>query len=43
MQWILVWLGLLQPQVDLVVTTYSGDVYVIGVGDTCGGFEEQRK
>lgn len=35
MTYVLVLLGILTPQCEYVVSTYSGNEYVIGVGDTC--------
>lgn len=32
---LLILLGLMVPRCDWVVTTYSGDKYVIGSGDNC--------
>lgn len=32
---LLVAIGLMVPQCEIVVNTYSGDEYIIGVGDTC--------
>lgn len=33
--WLLVAIGLLVPQCKVVATTYDGNMYVIGSGDTC--------
>jgi hypothetical protein len=35
MVYLMIWIGLAHPVVELRVTTYSGNVYIAGVGDDC--------